>query len=352
MRTIDYSERLLNLKNRRTDKEIISNSIEKFSQYNYLNESYEQIDVSDTYKYIVGAMASVDDIYTKNTYKEGERIKNQLDKIKSSELGFEYRYQGSVTNNTHIKAHSDIDILVIIDKFYTLENPQKASFPYRGNPIADLSELRLKCFKHLTVAFPEAKVDDKGAKSISLEGGSLRRKIDVVPANWFNTNDYKETLDETHRGIQILDYKKQTRYLNTPFKHNKLIEIKDKSTNGKFKKCVRLLKTIKVDSELSINLSSYDITALMYNMDLSYYRFGSNEIILLKNMKIYLENILKDKEAIEILEVPDGSRKIFDDDKKIDGLTKLAQELDGIYRDLENEIISEKLDIQSKGFAI
>lgn len=352
MHTIDYSKRLLDLKNRRTDQEIISKNIETFSQYKYLNESYEQIDESDTYKYLVGAMAKVDSVYTKNTYVEGERIQNQLDKIKSYGFSFEYRYQGSVTNDTHIKAHSDIDILVITNQFYTLENPQKATNPYRGEPIDDLVELRVKCFEHLTNAFPTAEIDNTGAKSISIEGGSLRRKIDVVPSNWFNTNEYANTLDETDRGIQILDYKKKVRYLNTPFKHNKLLEKKDELTNEKFKKSVRLLKTIKADCEEDINLSSYDITALMYNMDLSYYDLSYNEIALLRNIKIYLENVLKDKEKIKKLEVPDRSRKVFDNDKKIEGLKKIISEINEIYKDLEKEIIESNINIDEKGFVI
>lgn len=352
MHTIDYSKRLLDLKKRRTDQDIINRNIEAYSQYKYLNEAYEEIDESNAYKYIVGAMAKVDNVYTQNTYREGERIQNQLDKIKSDGFNFEYRFQGSVTNDTHIKAHSDIDILVITNKFYTLQNPQKPTNPYRGKPIDDLLELRVKCFEHLTRVFPSAKIDNTGAKSISIEGGSLRRKIDVVPANWFNTNEYAKTLDETDRGIQILDYKKKVRYLNTPFKHNKLLEEKDKLTNGKFKKSVRLLKTIKADSEVDINCSSYDITALMYNMDLSYYDLSYNEVALLRNIKIYLENLLKDREEIKRLEVPDGSRKVFDDDEKVEGLKIIISQINEIYKDLEKEIIESNINIDEKGFVI
>lgn len=352
MHTIDYSKRLVDLKNRRTDSEFFNENIEKYSQYKSLNEAYEQIEEGNVYKYVVGAMARVDRVYTQNTYKEGKRIQNQLDKIKSGEFSFEYRYQGSVTNDTHIKAYSDIDILVITTKFHTLENPQKPTNPYRGEPIDDLSELRVKCFKHLINVFPTAKIDNTGAKSISLEGGSLRRKIDVVPANWFNTNEYAQTLDESDRGIQILDYKKKVRYLNTPFKHNKLLEKKDTLTNGKFKKSVRFLKTLKADCEEDINLSSYDITALMYNMDDSYYKFSYNEVALLRNIKIYLEHVLGDNELIKKLEVPDKSRKVFDKDEKIEGLKKLISETNEIYNDLEKEILENNINIDKKTFVI
>ena len=125
MKSPNYQERLRNLKNRRTDIEFVieKSAEEKFSISNYLTEAYEKVQEKDVYKYFLGAMEEVDKIYTENTFTEAERIQNQLDKIKTVELDFVYRYQGSVSNNTHIKAHSDIDILVILDKFITLESP-------------------------------------------------------------------------------------------------------------------------------------------------------------------------------------------------------------------------------------
>lgn len=351
MYTIDYSTRLSRLKNRRTDVSIILKSIEQRDQYKYLTESYEQLVENDLYKYVVGAMKPVDDIYTKNTYKEGERIKNQLDKIKTPLLGFDYRYQGSVTNNTHIKAHSDIDVLVIIDKFTTIESPQVVTNPYRGNPVDDLVELRELCFEHLNKSFPEAIVDNSGAKSIAVEGGSLRRKIDVVPSNWYDTNEYKEKQDETYRGIYILDYKKKTRYPNTPFKHNKLLEIKDNNTQGKFKMIVRLLKTLKADADEEINFSSYDIAALMYCMPDRDYNLSFNEILLMKNSIVYIEYILKNNNERISLDVPDCSRKIFDkDDEKVKELKKLLKELKLVCTDLESSMLNEGISIYNKKF--
>ncbi|WP_166667974.1 nucleotidyltransferase domain-containing protein [Orenia marismortui] len=347
----DYSAKLKNLKQRRVDPEFLYKEAASYYNEEHLSESYEKINEKDIYKYIIGAMKEVDDIYTRNTYKEGDRIKNQLDKIKSYKLDFEYRYQGSVTNNTHIKTHSDIDLLVIIKKFTTLEPPQKATIPYTGDPVEDLVNLREECYLHLHNAFPEVNVDNTGSKSIALSGGSLKRKVDVVPSNWFDTLKYVETYNECYRGIQILDYFKRERILNTPFYHNKLLEEKDYSCNNNYKKVIRLLKNLKADSNIDIQFSSYDITALMYHMNNSHYRINRSVLVLLKNTKEFLKYILDNERYRNTLYVPDESRKIFDKPEgKLKGLKDLKLEVDTIYEDVIEELGNEGLFLENKYF--
>lgn len=349
-----YGERLKKMKGRRTDFSYIieKSATEKFSISNYINEGYEKLNESDICKYILGAMQEVDEIYTKNTFEEAERIQNQLDKIKNKDLNFEYRYQGSVSNNTHIKAHSDIDILVITDRFVTLENPQVPSNPYKGNPEKDLLELRVACEEHLTKAFYAAEVDCSGAKSICLKGGSLRRKIDVVPSNWFNTNDYKETKNEVFRGIYVLDKYKMNRIKNTPFYHNYLIDKKDSKCCGNFRKLVRLMKNLKADSENNIDFSSYDITGLVYNMDDSKFLVGSNHLKLVKQLKFFIDEVYRNREFRENLYVTDKSRKIFDNNNKLKEFKKMKAEIDNLYYELKEEFGGSEILLESRSFTV
>lgn len=333
----NYSNRLLELRSRKNDINILQ---ESYGYKGYTIDSYKQFikmasESNDIQNYFIEAMAPVDDIYTKNTYKEADRVKNQLDKIKTSSLNFEYEYQGSVSNNTHFKAHSDIDVLVIIDRYIALEHPLVPSNPYQGNPIDDLMELRLTSEKHLTSAFPQADVDCSGAKAIGLSGGSLRRKVDVVPSNWFNTVDYDRTKLKHYRGIQVLDKYKKERILNTPFYHNFLLDIKDRNTSGNFKRIVRLLKTLKADSDQDISLSSYDIVAIAYNMETSKYYTGDKYILLLKNVYSYLNDLaLMPSTARNNIDVPDKSRKIFNEASKYTGLTRLKDEVEELLKSL------------------
>lgn len=350
----NYSDKLVKLRNRKNDIAVLQESYgyKGVALDNYRSYTKSASEPKDIQNYFIEAMMPVDDIYTKNTYREADRVKNQLDKIKEDQLGFEYRYQGSVSNNTHIKAHSDIDILVITEKFYYLMPPLKTSNPYKGNPIDDLMSLRNHCEKHLTSAFPEAQVDCSGAKSISLSGGSLKRKIDVVPSSWYNTIEYQETKKEYLRGVMVFNKFEKKRVENTPFYHNHLLDIKDNNTGGNFKKVVRLLKTIKADSDREINLSSYDIASIAYNIPSDYYLAGDKLLTVLKNVNLYLLELITGPELFRnSLEVPDKSRKIFDAENKINGLKSLQIEVQDLYDELVESYGMGEIFIHYKEFS-
>ncbi|MFL6605082.1 MAG: hypothetical protein ACJ8R9_27635 [Steroidobacteraceae bacterium] len=80
-----------------------------------------------------------------------------------------------------------------------------------------------------------------------MTGGSLTRKVHVVPANWYDTNQYADRRDKMYRGVQILDIDKGERIKNTPFLHNAWIEYRDNQTGGDLRKAARLMKSLKID---------------------------------------------------------------------------------------------------------
>ena len=83
--------------------------------------------------------------------------------------------------------------------------PLQALPPYVGNPLADLLEIRTICESVLQETFPAAVVNIEGDKSVCISGGSLRRKVDVVPAGWVDTAEYRQCFDVIYRGVRILD---------------------------------------------------------------------------------------------------------------------------------------------------
>lgn len=309
-----------------------------------LNEVYRTLHQSDSVRYVIGAMQPIDPEYTKNTYAQGERVANQLSKRLKEAC--EYEYQGSVTNDTHIKAKSDIDLLVIICKFFSLEQPQQPKNPYSGDPLQDLLDLRRDAEGSLNAAFPEASVDVSGSTAICIEGGSLTRKIDVVPANWYDTNQYAETNNKVHRGVQVLDCKKKTRIKNTPFLHNARIDQKDGRTLGGLRKAARLMKSLKYDSE-NIELSSYDIVGIAYNMDEAALRVSPGfELSLLASCLDWCQRLEADDALRERVVVPDDHRKVFcDGHATLRGLQQLIRELDQLANDVltENQRSFKKL---------
>ncbi|PJZ95047.1 hypothetical protein [Leptospira meyeri] len=324
---------------------MIRNKLEKLNQrrtddfvklQKSLTENLKDFYQTDAIKYIIGTMQKVEQEYTLNTYKEGERVKNQLKTNLTQSCSYEY--QGSVTNDTHIKARSDIDLLTIIDKFETLENPQEPKNPYHGNVLEDLKNLRIEEVNILKKTYTEAIVDDSGSKSISISGGSLRRKIDVVPSNWFNSNLYAITSLKENRGIQIYDKDKNIQILNYPFLHNAKIEKKDKECNEGLRKTIRLLKSLKYDSE-EIELSSYDIASIAYNMPNYLLQINrGEELKLVFNSLSYCKEIESNTLKRENLFVPNNTRKIFETGgATIKGLKELIKQLELLITDVENE---------------
>ena len=304
----------------------------------HIKEAFAKLSEDKAVKYLAGAMEEVDSEYTKNSIEQGNRVWNQIEKgLARNDRKADYRYQGSTTKNTHIKAHSDLDLLVIETRFYGLEAPQSPPVPYTGNPIQDLQEVRQICIDTLTSAFPAATVDSKGPRSVKLYGGSLKRTIDVVPAAWWDTNAYANYGHEFFRGVQILNAHVPTRENDSPFYHAQIIHNKDNETAGNTRKLVRLLKTLRADSEGAVTLSSFDIESLIYRMDkVSIQGNEEQEIQTAKACHDWLSHLENDQALRDSLDVPDSKRKIFAPDKAtLAQLTAIRKELTELLNQIE-----------------
>ncbi|MGL4652842.1 hypothetical protein [Cetobacterium sp.] len=295
------------------DKEF---SYEGYTLENELLESITKSKDSEILKYVNEACNEVDKRYTEKSFSEGKRIQNQLNKVLDNVC---YKYQGSLSNNTHIKASSDIDLLVLLEKY--ILNSKK-----------EIKDLKDECDNHLQLSFPKVNVT-RGSKTIKLKGGSLSREIDVVPSHWDSNEDFRKP-------VCILDEDSDDIHTNTPFYHNQLLESKDLESEGYFKKGVRLLKNIKVDLEKDINkelkISSYEIVAFLYLIDFCIPKGFSNRALVPFLVKS-LNNILKMNNLFD-LQVPDKSRKIIRNNQILDDLKLLINELKGI----ESELVKDE----------
>lgn len=288
--------------------------IDPLMQVRGLNEAYNRLTKEDTaVQYAIGAMQPIDPDYTKNTIEERNRVEKQLaDGYKTAILEIDFDYQGSVTNDTHIRAHSDVDLLTVEKRWCVIQPPNSAEPKYAGDAVADLREIRKSAITILRGAYPTATVDATGGKAVTISGGSLRRKIDVIACGWWHTVEY---VGEGHKywlGIHVLDNDKGERIPNKPFLHNKRIEEKDTATNGGLRKLIRLLKSLKYDSDEKIDLSSYDIAGIAYNIFNDWLTFRpGQDLVLLQKCRTYLHYLLIDETARTAIEVPNKMRKVF-----------------------------------------
>lgn len=338
-----YKDRVRNLEQRRQgvrpvvtmDGLIVAN--ENFGTLR--EEKFSTIQFPDSVKYAVGAMQAVDDEYTKKSYDEGERVANQLKQ--NLTIPVEATYQGSVPLNVHIKGNSDIDLLLLCTNFVTADESIRWLYTdYKGkSAIEELQDLRAQTTEVLKKKFPSATVDDAPGKAVTLSGGSLARCVDVIPSHWHDTKEYHETRLKKNREIFVLDSKVNTRVNNKPFLHIALVESKCNSVNGTLRKVIRLLKNLKYDADPEVRFTSYDIVAVCYHMSVQDLTvpFGL-DLLLLDRVHKHLSFIANNSLYRNMLYVPDGSRKIFDQPEKLNGFIHLKQELESLIKDIEQEL--------------
>lgn len=292
-------------------------------------------------RYALGSMQAVSADYTRVSIETANRVANQLAK---ANLNVEFRLQGSVPLDVHIKGVSDVDLLAVESGFLTYYTEgAKANRGFYTNPsnitsLEVLTDLRARIEPALTGAFPAAKVDTSGSKAVKISGGSLSRDVDVVPSHWLDTVLYQDTDSETHRGVKILDKKNSITIENHPFLHIALISKRCDESYGGLRKSIRLCKNVKADSDRNITLPSFDIAAVMYHANLAALRMGSlHELSILAETQRHLDVLACDHAVAKTLYVPDGSRRIFDTSEKLRGLNELSRDMDDLLKAVYSE---------------
>lgn len=293
----------------------------------------------DALDYISETMLAVDSEYTDFTFEECKRVESQIKQAcDTNQVGVNFRHQGSVTTDTHIKFYSDIDLLVITDRFHDLKSPLVPTIHYTGDPMADLIEIRSIVESRLETSFPKAKVDKTGNKAVSISGGSLSRKIDVITASWLETTEFRNTYKEEDKGIKILDLEGPKRIANFPFLHNREINLKDQQTSGALKRLIRFAKSVRYDADQEIKLSSYDIAALCFNLPFEAFKKGlGSDFLLATEFLLFADKVRLDSKLQQELYNPNKTRLIFcDEGARIDQLKLLVEEIVGILEQAKN----------------
>lgn len=341
-------------KNYRLLTESIRNRInpDNLSIQKSFSDELSTISYSDVLTFIRVAMKGVEPEYTQKSRDAGERVKEHLSKLKD----VSFKYQGSVMTDTHIKGYSDIDLLTICEKFYQpdnynikklLENYEQrvkfySSLPklekevtgstYQGNALEDLRNLRIDSENILKDIYSNC--DIKKPKSIKIKNLSLNREVDIVIANWYD--DITSVINDKgdYRGIQV--YNKDTNSrgeADYPFLSIKRINERSSLTNGRLKKMIRFLKNVKALSDHEIDLSSFDINAICYDINpVRYQSLTFYELVPL--LHVQLKSICTSQEHSDRLVSVDGREYIFrGNSTKLNNVKNLLGEVEGLYAD-------------------
>ncbi|MFM5270044.1 hypothetical protein ACEUAK_06870 [Aeromonas veronii] len=339
----DVSRRLSDLKARRQGKTMTMDSL--YESVAGL-EKFESRSTGEWSKYALGIMQEVDPVYTKNSIAEGERVKNQIINRISTNVVFDY--QGSVPLNVHIRGVSDIDILVLLNDYLTYDSTgTKAStyYPWVGpSGIEQLASLRNELEVELKAAFWGAEVDITGDKAIGLSGGSLKRKVDVVPSHWHDSATYQSSQNKKDREVYIFQKNSNTTFCNRPFLHIDKVNEKDQRCLGCIKKIVRMLKNLKADCDnpSSISVNSYEIAGLVYHFEEQPISFSFyQELALIAATRQQLDRMIDNKQWTMGLITPDGIRKIIDSEEKFESLKLLRAEVNDLLKNLAQELTGQ-----------
>jgi hypothetical protein len=332
---------------------------ENFAIRKSFSDELSTISYSDVLTYIRVAMKGVEPEYTQKSKDAGERVKEHLSKGLSDVT---FKYQGSVMTDTHIKGYSDIDLLSICEKFYQpdkikirqlLDTPEQRvkyyqssidklervinSDSYAGNALEDLKKMRLDSENIVSNVYSVC--DKTKPKAIKIKNLSLNREVDIVIANWYD--DVTSIINDRgdFRGIQV--YNKDTNSrgdADYPFLSIRRINERSSETNGRLKKMIRFLKNSKANSNHEIDLSSFDINAICYDIkayeyqNLSFYELVP---VIYNQMK----SICTDQTKADSIISVDGKEYIFRyNGSKLENLRKLLAEVEGIFLDLKATI--------------
>ncbi len=133
MSDIDFYKRLNRLEKRRKGTDLsynmfdsINEGVTSYSEFDSLKNTVERWQtVSDkpSVRYAVGAMQEVSKRYTEISIETAQRIEKKLQPrlLNNHGITTEYKLQGSVPLNIHIKGVSDVDLLVINRLHYRSE---------------------------------------------------------------------------------------------------------------------------------------------------------------------------------------------------------------------------------------
>ena len=298
-------------------------------------------------RYALGAMQEVGPSYTQIGIDTATRVGKQLVALS---MAVDFRLQGSVPLNVHIRGVSDVDLLTLAIGYWTYDRHGALSLagsyasPDARSSVTVLAGVRTEAERLLRSAYPAATVDCGGGKCIALSGGSLARPVDVVPSHWHDTADYQTSYQEHDRGIVILDKKVPEALNNLPFRHIKRVHDLDTSLLGGLKKAIRLTKNVKNDAENSASaakLPSYDIAALLYHADKNALRSGSYyELAILQETQRFLDWCWANKEAAKLLRTPDNSRAILNTPEKLSALLTISSEMDTLAKEVAKEQVA------------
>lgn len=238
---------------------------------------------------------------------------NASDKLKDKNI--EIFVQGSYSNNTNVRANSDVDVCVMLkDTFYS-EYPEGKSREDYGFTAGtnDFDTYRSDLIKALIGKYEKDSVKP-GNKSIKITETSYRVEADAVPAFQYRNYKYIGSNDPEKfvEGIKFHAANTKEQVINYPKIHFKNGLDKNYKTQRRYKRLVRIFKRIRykmIDEGEPVNkgITSFLIECLLWNTPNSIFNDYDTWAERIKQAITYLYNKTKNendcKDWVEVSEM-------------------------------------------------
>jgi hypothetical protein len=324
---INYSQRLQNVRHRKYDASL---------NESLTGKNFSKAGIPENIKYMLEAMRPISKKYNDRTILASDNVKMHLEKEFNLHFYRAYRRQGSVETDTNIQAHSDVDLLTIIDRYHFLALNLPNTDPYTASlPSEDIAKLRSQALKILERHYDE--VDSSNSKCISIFNKNLHRKVDVVFAYWYHTEMYQNTNDEYYRGVKIGSSIADPDF---PFAHIHAVNYKGNSTADGSRRAIRLLKTLRADCERELELvKSFQLTTVVHDIDNNLLNFyGGRDLDIAKAVSQKLHQIIDNPFYRRSIKSPNGCETPLTNDKIVSELSIICSDLDELIADATREI--------------
>ena len=242
--------------------------------------------------------------------------------------------QGSYANKTNIPKQSDVDVAVILESTFTTKYRTGVTREAYGFTAGTFSAKELKDEVEDALIRYYRQGVERHDKSIKVYGNTYRVDADVVPAYryrdyskdfYFDENNYEKAIEiRPDSGGSIINY---------PEQHIALGRAKNKATDYRYKRIVRIVKNIKEDMKnsgiyVSDKVSSFGIESLLWNVDVSVYnRYTSLRFIL----EEVIGFLIKDKSNFSNYVEANGIKPLFPDASALNAYESFITDLENYY---------------------
>ncbi|MDD4495767.1 MAG: nucleotidyltransferase [Eubacteriales bacterium] len=254
--------------------------------------------------------------------------------------------QGSYANNTNVRTQSDVDIAVVQEEVFTTEYRDSSSTYPQSDKDYNFStaEIPAKSFKDEVQECLVAKFGldvERKDKSIKVHGNTYRKDADTVPCRRYRDyrKDYSKNESNYIGGI-VIHPDKGGRIINYPEQHIANGRAKNNSTNGYYKKFVRIMKKMRYlmedsnntsNKEAAVGVSSFMLESLLWNIEDQWYIENGTKYRKVYVFYLLVQKLRASKNSFCSYKEANGIKPLCADDNAYHNLCIFIDSLSSFY---------------------